>query len=83
MGGRDYYKHGDYNALCYVCGRKRKGSEMRRRWDGVFVCTDDWEPRHPQDFVRGEVENSAPPWTQPEGDDIFIDPANPVKASDL
>lgn len=66
-----YFKLGDHNAICYVCGFERKSSEMLLRWDGVYVCQDDWEPRHPQDFVRGVPEEQAPDWTQPEPPDQF------------
>jgi len=31
-----------------------------------------WEPRQPQDFVRGVADYQAPPWTRPEPQDQFI-----------
>jgi len=37
-----------------------------------MVCEDDWEPRQPQDFVRGVADYQAPPWTRPEPQDQFI-----------
>jgi hypothetical protein len=72
MGKRDYYKKGDWNSICYVCGFKRKASEMKLRWDGVYVCAQDWEIRQPQDFVRGVPEEEPLPWTQPEPPDGFV-----------
>lgn len=36
-----------------------------------MVCEDDWEPRQPQDFVRGVADYQAPPWTRPEQGDVF------------
>ena len=75
MGARDYYKKGDWNAICYVCGFKRKASEMKLRWDGVYVCHEDWEIRQPQDFVRGIPDEQPLPWTQPENlPDAFSGP---------
>lgn len=74
MGQRDWYKKGTYNAICYVCGFKRKADEMKLRWDGVYVCKEDWEIRQPQDFVRGQPEEQSLPWTQPEGGDTFVAP---------
>jgi len=71
-GNRGYFKLGDYNAICRVCGFKRKASELRLRWDGVYVCKEDWEPRQPQDFVRGVPDEQAPPWTQPEVRPVFL-----------
>ena len=26
-------------------------------WDNLIVCPDDWEMRHPQDFVRGKADD--------------------------
>ena len=40
------------DVVCPVCGFIKPKSEFRLRWDGVQVCKDDWEPRHPQEFVR-------------------------------
>lgn len=76
MSYRPYYKKGDWNGICDVCGRKVKASTLRQRWDGLLVCKEDWEPRHPQDFVRGISENVNPPYTRPEvsKDDFFTDP---------
>jgi hypothetical protein len=74
MGARDYYKKGDWNAICDVCGFKRKASEMKMRWDGIMCCPEDWEPRQPQDFVRGVPDDQTVPWTRPEPPDVFVIP---------
>jgi hypothetical protein len=37
-----------------------------------MVCAGDWEPRQPQDFVRGVADFQAPPFTRPEPADVFI-----------
>lgn len=73
-----WYKSGLYNALCDVCGFKRKSSEIVDRWDGMKVCAPSikqgcWEPRHPQEFIRPIPDQQALPWTRPEGEDIFVD----------
>ena len=47
----DNYKKGDWNVICDVCGCKMKHSESRKRWDGMLVCGEDWERRHPNDFA--------------------------------
>ena len=66
------YDRGDWNALCDVCGRQLKASALRQRWDGLKTCDDDWEPRQPQDFVRGVADYQAPPWTRPEPSNQFV-----------
>jgi len=60
------YDRGDWSVLCDACGRKMRASDLRQRWDGLKVCSEDWEPRQPQDFVRGVADYQAPPWTRPE-----------------
>ena len=62
MDDREYYVPGLWNIYCQSCGRKYKSNEIRKRWDGLYVCDEDWEPRHPQDFVRGvpELSNRLP-----------------------
>jgi len=64
-GRADFLSLGDWNTVCYECGRKRKASTLRRHWQGYYVCPEHWEPRHPQDFVRGIQDIQTPPWTQP------------------
>lgn len=54
-----YFKPGDNNAICDRCGKPFKASELRKTWDGLWVCRGDWEPRHPQDFVRGVKDDQS------------------------
>lgn len=64
---------GNYNALCDSCGRKFKALDLQKRWDGLMVCKEDWEPRHPSDFLRVQKEKIAVPWSRPyPAQDNFI-----------
>lgn len=73
MRGRaDYLELGDYNAVCYECGRKRKASTLLKHWQGYYVCPEHWEMRHPQDFVRSVRDDMTVPWQQPP-EDTFIE----------
>lgn len=56
---------GDWNALCDSCGRKFKASSLKKRWDGLIVCSEDWEQRHPQDLLRVQREQISVPWARP------------------
>lgn len=71
-GPNDYYKSGDWNATCFICGRKFKASEMVRNWEGFYTCKKDFTPRQPQDFARGIPDNQSAPWTQPMPADTFV-----------
>ena len=64
MGRADYLKLGSWNASCDRCGRKRKGDELKKTWNNLWVCPEHWEPRHPQDFVKAVRENPTPPFTR-------------------
>ena len=70
-GRNDYLALGDFNAHCAECGAKFKGSQLRKNWKGFWVCARDWEPRHPQDFVKAVPEKPIP-WSQEYGQ-TFVD----------
>lgn len=77
---------GAWKAQCDRCGKTRKSFELRKEWNGLRVCGDTcWEPRHPQDLLRGKVDRQTPPWTRPEPPEIDVSPGsgNEVSADDL
>jgi hypothetical protein len=63
---RNFLRLGDWNARCDSCGRKFKASSLKQRWDGLIVCQEDWETRHPQDFLRVQRERIAVPFVRSE-----------------
>jgi hypothetical protein len=65
------YKKGSWNVIDDVSGFKHKAHRLRKRWDGVYVSKDNWEPRHPQDFLRARKDNMSVPWTRPRPGDLF------------
>jgi len=69
---RTYFKSGDWNAICDVCGRKYKASQLLDRWDGLKVCKKDYEERHPADFFRGRPDDQSVEWTRSEGTDTEV-----------
>ena len=81
-----YYKQGDWNAICALCGFKYKASELR--WNSQiqdYVCKWDWEQRHPQERLRATKDDQSVPWTRPDTDPVYlydsyleIDQTNPV-----
>jgi len=72
MGYFSRWDRGDWDAMCDVCGRKFKASKLKMRWDGIMACPQDWEPRQPQDFVRGVPDPLLVPWVRDEATDTFI-----------
>lgn len=74
------YSPGDYYVICDVCGFKYRASQTQRRWDNLRVCAKDWEPRHPQDFVRGRRDRQRVPDPRPEPADNFIEVGDVTEA---
>jgi hypothetical protein len=72
MSYKPRWDNGGWNVICDQCGRQFKNNELQLRWDGFMVCSGDWEPRQPQDFVHGVADIQAPKWTRPEQTDYFI-----------
>jgi len=70
----DFYTGGDWNAYCARCGGKFKASQLRKQWQGYYVCPDDWEARQPQDFVRSIRERPEVPWAQNPADLFVVAP---------
>ena len=75
MGHADYLRNGDYNAICDRCGSKFKFSQLKLEWDGLYVCTANgcWEPRQPQDYVKGVRDDMAVPVSRPDQPNVFLD----------
>jgi hypothetical protein len=69
MGHADHFRLGTWAGRCQECAEKFYFSELRKRWDGFWVCRRCFENRQPQDFIRGMPDRSAvpastsnPPW---------------------
>lgn len=55
-----------YNAICDICGFKKKNTELFKRWDGFMVCKEDWETRNLADFYDTPNDTHLLPWTRPD-----------------
>lgn len=61
-----------------VCNRKIKSGLALKRWDGLIVCPDDFENRHPLDFLRTRQERITVPFTADTAFNQFNGPSYPV-----
>ena len=68
------YKPGDNGVECDVCGMDIYASDSKKRWDGLIVCHDDWEIRHPQDFVRARKDKITADVIRPSTDGVDVSP---------
>ena len=66
------YKSGDYWAICDVCSIKIKASKTKTRWDGLIVCPNCFEHRHPQDFIKVRQDKITVPFIRPRPQDTFV-----------
>lgn len=66
------YLPGDWWILCDSCNKKIRASESRLRWDGFIVCKDDYETRHPQDFLQARQDKISVPFSRPRAEDQFV-----------
>lgn len=87
---RSRYKHGQWLANCDRCGMTYHNTQMRSEWNGLMVCSGPgtnhcWEPRHPQEFVKGRADRQTVPWTRPDDDgiDVSVGSGNEVSRDDL
>jgi hypothetical protein len=70
---KTYAIKGDWNGVCEVCGFKFKASQLKKRWDNLMVCKEDFETRHPSDLYRAPIgKESVVPWTSPEPTDETV-----------
>lgn len=78
-GRSDYTNYSnDYNFICQRCGFKcKKNIDIKREWTGLWVCNENvnncWEPRQPQDFVRGVPDNQSVTPAQPDPNNSDIE----------
>jgi hypothetical protein len=72
-----YFKSGEWNVYCMVCNRKIKSGQMLKRWDGLLVCPDDYDNRHPMDFLRARQERISVPFTSDTSFNQFDGPNYP------
>lgn len=54
------YRRGENWSCCPVCGNEYRASAFRKRWDGLWVCAEDYEERHPQDLLRVTPDDMRP-----------------------
>jgi hypothetical protein len=80
--GGSFWRSGDFNRICDMSGFKVKASQTMKTWDGFIVRKEDWEARHPQDFLTGTVDKIKVDDARPESENVFLT-ATEVKAEDL
>jgi hypothetical protein len=82
MGRKLVYQPGSWYVTCDRTGDAVRVEDTRKEWTGLRVKTEVWEPRHPQDLVRGRVDKQSVPDPRPMPPPIFVGPiATPLSAA--
>lgn len=82
MTAQKVYIEGDHYLIDDRSGFKIRRSEARKTWDNLIVKGDNFERRHPQDFLKGKRDQQAVKEPRSESVDVFLTD-NEVQASDL
>jgi len=83
MRVRNDYVHGAHNKICDRTGFKIKSTEARQEWNGSVVRRQDWEARHPQDYVRGVKDLQSVSDPRPGAPDINLTSETTLDADEL
>lgn len=74
MGTELYYKPGSFYRICDRTGFATRAERTRKEWTGLIVRESVWEPRQPQDFVKGVVDDQTVPQPRPRQVDAYDGP---------
>jgi hypothetical protein len=80
---RNGWRPGDWLYQCQRCGFTHYASQIKLEWTGLRVCSTCWEPRHPQEFVRGVRDDMTVPFANPPADSPHFLETNEVTRDDL
>jgi hypothetical protein len=62
---------GNWKVACDVCGFWFPREDIQTRWDGLVVCSKDFETRHPQTLIKIRGEHAVPDIIRKDGTDTF------------
>jgi hypothetical protein len=72
MGTDRHYVPGEFYQVDDRTGFPQRSRRMRKEWTNAIVDKNRWEARHPQDFVRGVVDDQTVPEPRPRQTDTFL-----------
>lgn len=74
MGRKLHYKRGSFYRTDDRTGFPQRAERTRKEWTGLIVDETVWEPRQPQDLVRGvnDIQSVIDP--RPLGSNVYVGP---------
>lgn len=81
---RNRYIHGAHNVVDDRSGFEIKSTTAKKEWTGLLVDKSEWEPRQPQDFVKGKADRMFVADPRPEATCEFVGMyGKPVRPEEL
>ena len=74
MGTERHFKMGSFYRICDRTGFATRAERTRKEWTGLIVRDAQWEPRQPQDFVKGVIDDQTVPQPRPRQVDAYDGP---------
>lgn len=74
MGRKLHYRPGSFYRTDDRTGFPQRADRTKKEWTGLIVDESVWEPRQPQDLVRGvpDIQSVADP--RPLGQNVYVGP---------
>jgi len=74
MAREGFYKMGSFYRVCDLTGFTVRAEREKKMWTNTIRRTQSWEPRQPQDFVKGVRDDQTVPEPRPRQLDQFQGP---------
>lgn len=68
------YQDGDNYLIDDITGQKIRASDAVKMWNGLWTHQDNYNDRHPQDFVKALADHEAAEIVRPRSPDIQTGP---------
>jgi hypothetical protein len=76
VGRKLHYKLGSFYRTDDRTGFPQRAERTRREWNNLIVDQARWEPRQPQDLVKGVPDNQSVPDPRPLGQNVYVGPVS-------
>lgn len=74
MGRKLHYQPGSFYRTDDRTGFPQRAERTRKEWNGLIVDEARWEPRQPQDLVRGVPDRQSVPEPRPLAPNVYVGP---------
>ena len=76
MGRKLHFRPGSFYRASDRTGFPTRAENTRREWNGIIVEDKVWEPRQPQDLVKGVPDKQSVIDPRPLGQNVYVGPVS-------